>query len=99
MTTAYLCGNCGIEQKKLENNAAYLLGWQRQLRDNKKWLIQAAGNAQKAADFIPGLVLGGEGKKLVEWPLSNSAARDATSARPALVIWAVKSYRLNGKNY
>lgn len=54
MTSAYLCGYCGIGQKTLDNNAAYIQGWLKQLRNNTKWLIQAAGHAQKAADFILG---------------------------------------------
>jgi antirestriction protein ArdC len=37
-----------------ENSAAYLKGWLDVLRvkDNKRWLLQAASEAQKAADHI-----------------------------------------------
>ncbi len=38
----------------MENSAAYIQGWREKLREkeNKKWLIQAAGAAQKAVDHI-----------------------------------------------
>ena len=52
MTSAYLCGHCGIEAEVIENNAAYIQGWLKQLRNNTKWLIQAAGHAQKAAAVV-----------------------------------------------
>jgi antirestriction protein ArdC len=38
----------------IENQAAYLAGWLRTLRDDRKLLIYAAAQAQKAADFILG---------------------------------------------
>ena len=54
MTSAFLCAHCGIDGATLKNSAAYLQGWLRALRADKKMLISAAAQAQKAADFILG---------------------------------------------
>lgn len=52
MTSAFLCAHCGIASSTLENSAAYLQGWLKTLRADKRLLISAAAQAQKAADFI-----------------------------------------------
>jgi antirestriction protein ArdC len=52
MGAAYLCGHTGSENSTLENSAAYIAGWLRRLRGDKKLVVQAAANAQKAADFV-----------------------------------------------
>jgi len=54
MGAAFLCGQAGIEST-LENSVAYLAGWLEQLRNDKTLIIQAAAQAQKAADFILGV--------------------------------------------
>jgi antirestriction protein ArdC len=36
----------------IENQAAYLAGWLKQLKSDKKLVISAAGQAQRAADWI-----------------------------------------------
>jgi antirestriction protein ArdC len=52
MGAAFLCGHAGIEQKVLENSAAYIAGWLKALKNDKTLLIQAASQAQKASDYI-----------------------------------------------
>jgi len=52
MGAAYLCGMAGIVNETVDNSAAYLQGWLSKLRNDKKLLVQAAAQAQKAADFI-----------------------------------------------
>ncbi len=52
MGSAYLCGIAGIENKTIDNSAAYINGWLQRLQNNPKWLVQAAAQAQKAADYI-----------------------------------------------
>jgi len=47
-----LCGFAGIEQQTLENSAAYIQGWLKVLKNDQKLAIMAAGQAQRAADFI-----------------------------------------------
>lgn len=56
-TASYLCGISGIENRTLDNSAAYLASWTAILKDkaNKKWLTWAASQASKAANFIRGV--------------------------------------------
>lgn len=53
MTSAFLCAEAGIENT-LEQTAAYIQGWLRALRNDRKLVVTAAGAAQKAADLIIG---------------------------------------------
>lgn len=55
---AFLCGQAGIEAATIANSTAYIGSWLVVLRNNPKWVIQAAGQAQKAADFILGIQSG-----------------------------------------
>ncbi len=52
MTAAYLCGIAGIENRTIDNSAAYIAGWLKQLRDHPKLIIHAAAQAQRACDYI-----------------------------------------------
>ncbi len=54
MAAAFLCGQVGIRPTVIENQAAYLQGWLKQLKNDKRLVISAAGAAQKAADWILG---------------------------------------------
>lgn len=54
MTAAFLCAESGIEQKTLDNSAAYCAGWLKKLKNDRSMLIQAASQATKAANFILG---------------------------------------------
>jgi antirestriction protein ArdC len=49
---SFLCGVCGIEQKTLENSAAYIDSWIKVLKEDNKIIVKAAAKAQKAADYI-----------------------------------------------
>ena len=60
MGAAFLCAHTGIENATIENSAAYIAGWLKQLRNDKKLVVQAAGQAQRAADFILGTTFGEE---------------------------------------
>ena len=52
---AFLSATCGLDNSsRLDDASAYLAGWLKSLRDDKKLLLQAASAAQKAADFILG---------------------------------------------
>ena len=55
MGAAYLCGVAGIANATVDNSAAYIQGWLGRLRNDTKLLVQAAAQAQKAADFILGM--------------------------------------------
>lgn len=50
-TSAFLCAHAGIENE-IEQSAAYLQGWLSVLRADKKMLVQAAGLAQRAANYV-----------------------------------------------
>jgi antirestriction protein ArdC len=52
MGAAFLCAETGISTAVLENQAAYLAGWLKKLRDDRKLLIHAAAQAQHAVDYI-----------------------------------------------
>lgn len=52
LTAAFLCAVCEIEQETISNSAAYIKGWLKALRDDKRLILKAAAQAQAAADFI-----------------------------------------------
>jgi antirestriction protein ArdC len=54
MGAAFLCGHAMIAQRTIENSASYIRNWLEQLRADKKLVVQAAAQAQNAADFILG---------------------------------------------
>ena len=62
MGSAYLCAEAGISAPVIENQAAYIAGWLKKLRDDRKLLVHAAAQAQKAAEYILNRVPGKESK-------------------------------------
>jgi antirestriction protein ArdC len=54
MTAAMLGGLAGLEQGDTDDSAAYIASWLKKLRDDRRLVIQAAAQAQKAADLIAG---------------------------------------------
>ena len=56
MSAAYLCAEAGISPAVLENQAAYIAGWLKKLRNDRKLLVHAAAQAQRAADYVLGKV-------------------------------------------
>lgn len=53
--SAFLCGYAEIVDQTIDNSAAYLEGWLKQLRYDRTLIVQAAAQAQKAADYISGI--------------------------------------------
>ena len=51
---AFLCSTAGIDQRTLENSAAYLRGWISALQGDSRLIVSAASAAQKAADYVLG---------------------------------------------
>lgn len=49
---AMLCGIAGIENKTIENSAAYIKGWSKKIQEDKTLVVKAATQAQKACDYI-----------------------------------------------
>ena len=56
MTAAFLGVHAGIIEDNFESSVSYLKSWLEVLsvKDNKRWLVQAASEAQKAASYILG---------------------------------------------
>lgn len=52
ITSAFLCAECGIVERTIENSAAYIQHWLKQLKDDPKLVIHAAAQAQKATNYI-----------------------------------------------
>jgi antirestriction protein ArdC len=55
MSAAFLCAHAGIAPVLIESTAAYISGWLGVLKKDKKLVITAASQAQKAADWILGV--------------------------------------------
>ena len=52
MGACYLKSYAGIPIENLENSAAYIHGWLTKLKKDKKFIVYASAQAQKATDFI-----------------------------------------------
>jgi antirestriction protein ArdC len=50
--SAYLCRFAGILPNEINNAVAYIDGWLDVFKNDKRFIITASGQAQKAADFI-----------------------------------------------
>lgn len=50
--SAMLAARCGIFDDTLEMTAAYIGGWLKQLKKDKRFFLQSAGAAQKAVDYV-----------------------------------------------
>jgi antirestriction protein ArdC len=53
MTSAFLCAEAGVDNT-VENSVAYIQSWRKRLSDDPTLIVKAAGQAQKAADYILG---------------------------------------------
>ena len=54
MGAAFLNAVAGISEPTIEQSAAYIDNWRKKLKDDKRLVVQAAGSAQKAVDYILG---------------------------------------------
>ena len=54
MGAAMLCGVAGMDNRTIENSASYIDSWLRALKKDSRLVLQAAGQAQRAADYILG---------------------------------------------
>ena len=52
MGAAYMCGICGIENVTIDNSVAYIQGWLKKLKSDKKFIVSVSGLAQRAVDYI-----------------------------------------------
>jgi antirestriction protein ArdC len=51
---AFLCADLGIAPEVREDHAAYIAGWLKALKDDKRLIFRAAAHAQRAADHLHG---------------------------------------------
>ena len=51
---SFLCGICGIENRTIDNSAAYIQSWIKRFKEKPKLLVEASAKAQKAVDYITG---------------------------------------------
>jgi antirestriction protein ArdC len=51
---AFLCGAAGIVPATVQNSAAYIASWRATIKADRKIVVMAAAQAQKAADYILG---------------------------------------------
>jgi antirestriction protein ArdC len=51
---AFLCGQAEIAGRTIDNSAAYVAEWLKRMKDDKKLIVHAAAQAQRAADFVLG---------------------------------------------
>ncbi|MDR3560788.1 MAG: zincin-like metallopeptidase domain-containing protein [Negativicutes bacterium] len=78
MGSAFLCGHAEIDGRTIDNAAAYIGGWLKQLQNDRTLIVHAAAQAQKAADFILGhshedLVVGSTEKTALPPPMEVCA--------------------------
>ena len=52
---AFLCAHADIAERTVENSAAYIKNWLGRLKSDKRLVVQAAAQAQVAADYILGI--------------------------------------------
>ena len=52
MGSAFLCAEAGIVERTINNSASYISGWLERLRNDNRLVVQAAAQAQHAAEFI-----------------------------------------------
>jgi len=73
MGSCFLCGQAGIVERTIDNSAAYLNGWLRSLKHDATLVVQAAAQAQRAADFIMG-------KQAEESEVGNDTSAQVTNS-------------------
>lgn len=59
--SAFLCASAKISPPTIEQSAAYVAGWSKRLKDDRKLVVSAAGAGQRAADWVLGNRYGVQG--------------------------------------
>lgn len=52
--SAFLCAEAGIDNSELDNSAAYIQSWLKELKNDKRLIISASSHATKATRYILG---------------------------------------------
>jgi antirestriction protein ArdC len=56
LASAYLCADLGLTPEVREDHAAYMASWLEVLKNDKRAIFSAAAHAQKAVDYLHGLL-------------------------------------------
>ncbi|MBL7664986.1 MAG: antirestriction protein ArdC, partial [Bacteriovoracaceae bacterium] len=51
---AFLCHETGILNETMANSEAYIAGWAKALGNDPKMIVEAAGKAKKAVEYVLG---------------------------------------------
>ena len=54
LSSALLCAEAGIDNSQVDNSAAYIQSWLKQLKNDKRLIVNASSQAAKAARYIMG---------------------------------------------
>lgn len=52
---SFMCHHAGFDKPEIENSASYIQSWLKVLQNDKKFIISASVQAQKAADYLMGI--------------------------------------------
>jgi len=85
MGAAFLSRHCGIEQATLNQSASYIGHWLQRLQDDRRLVVQAAAQAQKACDFI--LEARAEDEALVQYQPKEC---EAMALRESAIPWEIQ---------
>ncbi len=55
MTSCFLKSHAGIPESTIENSASYIQSWLKVLKSDRKFIVYASAQAQRAADYILGM--------------------------------------------
>ena len=90
MAAAFLCGEAGIGPATVEDSASYLAGWIKVLKGDKRLVVTAAAQAQKATDLILGRTFENEDHNAGKRPEQSRPAGLARHVPPAPAAWPAR---------
>ena len=82
MSAAFLCAASGISPSTIEQSAAYLQGWINTLKGDKRLVINAAGAAQKSAEWILGDSFNDAAEPSMDHNIPGSSVKQSLDAAP-----------------
>jgi len=93
MGASYLKSYSGIPIEQLENNASYIQSWLEHLRKDKKFIVHASTQAQKATDYILNIHDNDKDFELIK----NRKAKDTEKERVNVIKNIRKQHKINNE--
>lgn len=93
MGASYLKSYAGIPIEQLENNVAYIKGWLERLKNDKRFIVHASTQAQKATDYI--LNIKNEEKELI--PINDYSEKPEKADERIMELKEIRSNNVNEK--